>query len=166
MEPDQKKTAWLGRLKRSLVTLLAVVIAIVVVPGIQADSAATVIAAGVLLSLAHEFVRPALYLLTLPLMIVTLSLFRFVINTALLGVVAAMIPGLQIGGFWAAFGGALLISLITTVLNPTPREKFSFQSSARWADEQRRATPSPPANPGEARKATKDDTGEGPIIDV
>ena len=39
MEPEQKKTAWLGRLKRGLVTLLAVVIAIAVVPDIQADTA-------------------------------------------------------------------------------------------------------------------------------
>lgn len=164
MEPDQKRLAWLGQLKRCLVTLLAVVIAIAVVPGIRAETPAAVIAAGVLLSLAHEFIRPALYLLTLPLMIVTLSLFRFIINTALLGTVAAVVPGLQISGFWAAFGGALVISVITTVLNPTPlREKVKFQSSARWEKEE----PSEPtAQPGEARKATKEDQGSGPIIDV
>lgn len=163
MEPDKQKTAWLGRLKRCLVTLLAVVIAIAVVPGVEAESPAVVVAAGVLLSLAHEFIRPALYVLTLPLMIVTLSLFRFIINTALLGVVAAMIPGLQISGFWAAFFGALLISIITSVLNPTPREKFSFQSRAQWMDEEPRAET---AKPGATRKATKSDTGDGPIIDV
>lgn len=163
MDPEQKKTAWLGRLKRSLVTLLAMVIAIVVVPGIKADAAPTIVAAGVLLSLSHEFVRPKLYLLTLPLMIVTLSLFRFIINTALLGMVAAVIPGLEISGFWAAFLGALLISIITTVLNPPPREKFSFQSSTQWKDEEPRDEPPPT---GGARKATSEDKGEGPIIDV
>ena len=70
--------------------------------------AITLVIAAVLLGIVNAFVRPLLILLTLPFTIVTLGLFLLVVNAAMLGLVAWLLGGMQIAGFWAAFWGALI----------------------------------------------------------
>jgi putative membrane protein len=60
-------------------------------------------------------VRPFALLLSLPALVVTLGLFLLVINAAMLGLVALMLPGFKIAGFWSAVGAALIVSVISWV---------------------------------------------------
>lgn len=75
------------------------------------------IVAGVFLGLVNALVRPVLLLLTFPLTLLTLGLFIFVVNTACLGLAAYLVPGLTIDGFWSAFFGALIVSVVSWVLS-------------------------------------------------
>ena len=81
-----------------------------VVSGIRIDDPITIVLAGLLLGVVNAIVRPVAILLTLPLTILSLGLFLLVINTAMVGLVAAMLPGFHIfGGFWSAFGTAFVV---------------------------------------------------------
>ena len=69
--------------------------------------------AALLLGVVNAIVRPIVVLLTLPVTLVTLGLFLLVVNAAMLGLVAAFLPGFSIAGFWPAVWAALLISLVS-----------------------------------------------------
>ena len=83
-----------------------------VVPGMEIDGIATMLIAAFLLGIVNAVVRPVLFILTLPITIVTLGLFLLVINAAMLGLVAWLLPGFAIEGFWAALGGWLIVSVV------------------------------------------------------
>jgi len=68
-----------------------------------------------LLGLANSFVRPIAILLTLPITLVTLGLFLFVLNAAMFGLVAAMLDGFAVSGFWSALFGSVIVSITGTV---------------------------------------------------
>jgi putative membrane protein len=76
-----------------------------------------VLSAGAVLGLINVLIKPALLVLTLPINILSLGLFTLVINAACLGLVGLVIKGFQVGGFWPAIFGALLLSLISMFLN-------------------------------------------------
>ena len=107
----------MGFLIRVLVNALAIWLATEIVPGIEARSATTVLVAGLVLGLVNAIVRPFLLLLTLPLTLVTLGLFLFVLNALCLWLTSAVVPGFDVRGFWPAFGGALLVSALSWVVN-------------------------------------------------
>ena len=65
--------------------------------------------------MVNAIVRPFALLLSLPALLLTLGLFLLVVNAAMLGLVALMLPGFQIAGFWTAVGGALIVSLVSWV---------------------------------------------------
>jgi putative membrane protein len=106
-----------GLLIRFLVTGIAVLVASEVVPGISLDSLSAGIAAAVVLALLNALVRPVLYLLTLPFIIVTLGLFMVIVNALVLQLAAWLVKGFHVEGFWASVLGAILISVVSTVLN-------------------------------------------------
>lgn len=83
--------------------------------GLYVDRAATLVIAAILLGVVNAFVRPLVILLTLPFTLVTLGLFLLVINAAMLGLVAALLPGMQIDGFWTAFLAALIVSVVSGI---------------------------------------------------
>jgi putative membrane protein len=85
------------------------------VSGVTIDSASTLILAGILLGVVNAVVRPIAILLTLPMTILTLGLFLPVINAAMLGLVAWILPGMRLSGFWAAFWSAILVSVTSMV---------------------------------------------------
>ena len=85
-------------------TPLAIWLATEIVPGIEARSAPTVIVAALVLGLVNAIVRPVLLVLTLPLTLVTLGLFLFVLNALCLWLTSAIVPGFEVRGFWPAFG--------------------------------------------------------------
>jgi putative membrane protein len=68
--------------------------------------------AALLLGLVNAVVRPVAIILTLPLTILTLGLFLLVINAAMLSLVAWMLDGMTVGGFWSAFFGAIVVSIV------------------------------------------------------
>jgi putative membrane protein len=97
-----------------LVTAFALWVAARVVSGITLpESQLTLIFAAIVFGLVDALVRPVLVLLSLPITIVTLGLFLLVINALMLMLTAALVPGMQVNGFGAAFWGALVISIIS-----------------------------------------------------
>ena len=83
-----------------------------VVPGITISNFVTALIAAVVIALSNVFIKPVLIFLTLPINILTLGLFILVINALLFMFVAYLVPGVQVEGFWSAFLGALLLSII------------------------------------------------------
>src|ERR1700721_4727384 len=105
----------LGFLIRASIVALGLWLATVWVNGVSIDTPATLILAGILLGIVNSVVRPIAILLTLPMTILTLGLFLPVINAAMLALVAWILPGMRIAGFWAAFWSAILVSLTSMV---------------------------------------------------
>lgn len=85
------------------------------IQGLSIDTPMTLVVAAVLLGIVNAFIRPLLILLTLPFTVVTLGLFLLVVNAAMLSLVAALLPGMHVAGFWAAFWGALLVSIVSWI---------------------------------------------------
>ncbi len=106
-------------------TALAIGVAAQVLPGIQVDGVWPAIVAALLLGLANATLRPVLLLLTLPLTVVTLGLFALVVNGAMLALVASVVKGVHVAGFGSAVLGAIVISLVgsllTWLMRPRPR---------------------------------------------
>jgi putative membrane protein len=73
--------------------------------------------AAALLGLLNVFFRPVLIILTLPINILSLGLFTFIINALLLKMVSGVVSGFDVIGFWAAIFGSLIISIISGLLN-------------------------------------------------
>lgn len=99
------------------ITGLAVLVASQIIPGIEVKSLASGIVAVVILSFLNAIVRPILYLLSAPFIVVTFGLFMVLINAFLLVVVSWLVKGFVVAGFWSAVGGALLISLVSVIAN-------------------------------------------------
>jgi putative membrane protein len=99
------------------VNTLCLWLASILVPGISFRTVATLLVSGLLLGAVNSFVRPVLLFLTLPLSVVTLGLFVLVINALMLLLVAWLVPGFNITGFWNGFFGALFISVFSFLLN-------------------------------------------------
>ena len=96
---------------------LAVFLAVTIVPGIESASLGAGVAAVLVLTLLNTLIRPLLYLLALPLIVVSLGLFMVVINGLLLQLTAALVKGFTVAGFGASFWGALVISVVSGLLN-------------------------------------------------
>lgn len=88
-----------------------------IVPGIYVRDAGTLIAAAILLGVVNAIVRPIVILLTLPFTVITLGLFLFVVNAAMLELVAFFLRGFTIHGFLPAVLGAIVVSLVSWVVS-------------------------------------------------
>ena len=106
----------MGFLLRVLVNILALALTASVVPGISLDGMLPAIAAGVLLGVVNAVVRPVLLVLTLPITLVTLGLFLFVLNGLCLWLVAWVVTGFHVAGFWSAVFGAFCVSVVSWVV--------------------------------------------------
>jgi putative membrane protein len=96
---------------RLLISALSLAVAAYIVPGMHIDNLMTLLVAAFLLGLVNAVIRPVLVFLTLPISIVTLGLFLFVINGLMLLLVAALLPGFTIHGLVPAIIGWLIMSL-------------------------------------------------------
>lgn len=116
-----QEAAFAGGLQAVLVRLLisgiAVFLAVATVPGIEADSFGAGVAAVLVLAVLNLLLRPVLLILTLPLIVLSLGLFLVVLNAVLLELTAYVVKGFTVTGFWPAVGGAVVISVVTSVLN-------------------------------------------------
>src|SRR3989440_3814411 len=104
-------------LQRWVINTVAVMVAANVVPGIRYDTFVGLVVASLLLGVFNALLRPLLWLLSLPLVIVTLGLFTLVINALLLYLVGHVVKSFVVADFWAAFWGSLVISLVSMVLH-------------------------------------------------
>jgi putative membrane protein len=104
-------------LARLLLNGIAIIIATWLLPGLHVSGPVAALVAGAILGFVNAIVRPVLFFLTLPLTLLTLGLFIFVVNALCLGLTAALVPGFTIDGFWWAVIGALLVSVVSWILN-------------------------------------------------
>ena len=105
-------------LQRWAINTLAVLVAVYIVNGIHYGSWLDLLLASLVLGILNALLRPMLMFLSLPLLIFTLGLFMWVINALLLWLTGALLkPAFQVDGFWPAFWGALVISLVSLLLN-------------------------------------------------
>lgn len=107
-----------GLLRRWIVTFVAVVAVALVFPRLvsYSDLVGVAIFAAVL-ALLNAFIRPILMILTLPINIITLGLFVLVVNGFMFWLATLIYPGVAVGGFWEAMLAALLVSIISFVVN-------------------------------------------------
>ena len=104
-----------GFLIRAMLVALGLWLATAWVNGVSIDAPSTLIIAGILLGMVNSIVRPIAILLTLPMTIVTLGLFLLVINAGMVALVAWIVPGMHVAGFWAAFWTSVIVSLVSFV---------------------------------------------------
>ncbi|HVF17365.1 MAG TPA: phage holin family protein, partial [Steroidobacteraceae bacterium] len=102
-----------GIVLRIVVVALGLWLAAEVLPGLWFAGAGTLLAAALLLGVVNAIVRPIAILLTLPLTLITLGLFLLVVNAGMLGLVALMLGGFQVNGFWTAIGASLIVSAVS-----------------------------------------------------
>lgn len=100
-------------LARWLISALGLLAAAYLVPGIEISGFYIALIVAVVLGLVNAVIRPVLIILTLPINILTLGLFTFVINGLLFWFVASFIEGFSVTGFWAAFFGAVVVSIVS-----------------------------------------------------
>lgn len=136
-------------LQRWAIHTLAMLMATQIVTGIDYETVTGLLVASLLFGILHAFLRPLIFLLTLPLVVVTLGLFVLVINAGLLLLVGTLVKGFTVKGFWPAFWGALLISVLSVVLNTLTGTGDGRLRVRRTRDKKN-------ANRG----------GDGPVIDV
>ena len=86
-------------------------------PGVQVVSFASALIAAAVIGLFNMLLRPVLVVLTLPVTLVTLGLFLFVINALLFWAAAGMLDGFHVNGFWAALLGSVIYSALMLVVN-------------------------------------------------
>jgi len=105
----------IGILLRGVFAAVGLWIATFFVSGLAFDKPATLVTAGLVLGLVNALLRPVLVVLTLPVTLVTLGLFLLVINAAMVGLVAWVMPGMHVAGFWSALATALVVSVVTWI---------------------------------------------------
>ncbi|HTZ11022.1 MAG TPA: phage holin family protein [Candidatus Margulisiibacteriota bacterium] len=104
-------------LVRWAINSLAIFTVAHIVRGIEVSNTATVLVIALVIGIINAFVRPFILLITLPINILTLGLFTFFINGALFYLVSKIIKGFVITGFWPAFWGYILFSIISFLLS-------------------------------------------------
>jgi putative membrane protein len=107
----------MGFVLRVLVNAFAIYLVSEIVPGIIVSSVVAALGAALVLALINAVVRPLLVVLTLPITLLSLGLFLFVINAFCLWLTSELVQGFEVHGFWPAVVGALLISVVSFVLN-------------------------------------------------
>jgi putative membrane protein len=115
-----------GFLIRWVVNAVALWLTSVVIPGIVATSIGATFLAALVLGILNAFVRPVLILLTLPINLLTLGLFTFVINALLLKLAGSLVDGFAVHGFFSAFFGAILLSVISFFLSAFVSDEGRF----------------------------------------
>lgn len=102
---------------RWFVNAIALYIVSQIVPGIRLTGFGSALVAVIIMGLVNTLIKPILFLLTLPVTILTLGLFSLVINALMLMLVSVLVSGFKVDGFGAAFVGSIVLSLITMLLN-------------------------------------------------
>ncbi|RIX78153.1 phage holin family protein [Acidovorax cavernicola] len=105
--------------------------------GLKFDSTAALIVSALLLGLANAIVKPLLIFLTLPLTLLTFGLFLLVINALMILLVAALVKGFKVSGFWTALFASIFVSLLSIVIgsfvtSSDPAEQIQMPQSGNW----------------------------------
>ena len=102
---------------RWLTLTAAIIAASYMIDGIKVAGVFSAVFAAAALGILNAFIRPIALILTLPVNILSLGLFTFIINAVMLKLASGIIPGFDVHGFWASVWGAFLISIISWLLN-------------------------------------------------
>jgi len=120
---------------RLLFNTLGLLVIAEFVPGITIDDFYAALIAALVLGILNTIVRPVLFILTLPITILTLGLFTFVLNAALFLFAASFIEGFAVSSFWYALFGSLLMSFVSTLgsrfINGSPKPKGPTYTEVR-----------------------------------
>jgi putative membrane protein len=122
---------WLGN-------CVALAVAAALIPAIAYQNIGTLALAGVVLALVNFALRPLVMLLALPVLLLTLGLAVFLVNTLMLAVTSDVVTGLRTGGFWSTLAGAVVISVVNLALRPALRGRR--RAAARSRASRRRAS--------------------------
>jgi putative membrane protein len=117
-----------GLLLRWLILSVAIMVAAYLFPGIEVNGFGSALVAALVLGILNAFFRPILIILTLPINILTLGLFTFVINALLLMMTSGVIGGLVVAGFGSALLGSLIISVVSWLLSSFINDRGRIQS--------------------------------------
>ena len=112
-----------GLLVRWLLLTISIIVTSYLVDGIHVTSFFAAFFAAAVLGILNALFRPILIIITLPINILTLGLFTFVINALLLKMASGVVPGFYVEGFWSAVFGSLIISLVSWMLNSFVNER-------------------------------------------
>lgn len=106
---------------RWIVNGLALYVVASVVPGIHLGGFGAALLAVIIISLVNVLVKPLLFLLTLPITVLTLGLFTVILNASMFMLVGNLTPGFEIDGFLPALVGSILLSIVSTLLHSLVR---------------------------------------------
>ena len=107
----------LGLIVRWLLSALALFLTAKIVPGIHVTDVTALLIAVVVLGLLNAILRPIVNLFTGCLQILTLGLLTLIINAGFFALAANLVPGFEVRGFWAAFWGAIVMSILSFVFS-------------------------------------------------
>ena len=116
-----------GIFLRWLILTFSIIATSYLIDGIQVSGFISAFFAAAILGILNAFFRPILFILTLPVNILSLGLFTFVINALMLMMVSGVISGFKVYGFWSAVFGSLLISLVSWLLTSFINERGTVQ---------------------------------------
>ena len=130
-----------GIIVRWLTLTAAIVFTSYLLEGIRVSGFLSALLAAAILGILNAFFRPIALLLTLPINILSLGLFTFIINALMLKMASGVITGFEVVGFWSAIFGSLLISIISWLLSSFINDRgtvTSFDSEYRTKHQQNR----------------------------
>ena len=107
---------------RVVLNAFALYVADYLLDGVALTGVVPALVGGLVLGVVNAIIRPVLIVLTFPFTLVTLGLFIFVVNAICFGLAAALVPGFDVGGFWSALGGALIVSLVSWVVSALTKD--------------------------------------------
>lgn len=119
MLPAVRSTGYAGAMRLILkwvLSALALLMVTYLYGGVQISGFGSAMIAAAVLALLNVFVRPVLVILTLPVTLVTLGLFLFVVNALIFWMASGLLPGFHVDGFWAALFGSLLYSIFGVII--------------------------------------------------
>ena len=105
------------------ISALVILVSAYLLPGVHIDGLTTALVVAIVLGILNVVIKPILFILTLPVTILTLGLFTFVINAFLILLTTKLVPGFKVDGFWWALLYSVLISLISGFLRSYDKEE-------------------------------------------
>lgn len=106
-----------GMLAKLIITMAALFITAYILPGMAIYGLFAGFVAALILGIVNIIIKPIFIVLTLPLTLLTMGLFLFIVNGLMLWLAAAIVPGFFISGFWTAVFGSIILSIVTWFLN-------------------------------------------------
>ena len=100
-----------------LITSLSILLVGEIIPGIEVINFSNAVIAAIVLGIINITLKPVLFILTLPINILTLGLFSFLLNAFFFYFVSELVSGFSVDGFWAAIFGSVIVSLISSAFN-------------------------------------------------
>ena len=118
-----------GLLIRWIIQAFALGITALIVKGITIRGVSSLFIAALIIGILNAILRPIMLIMTLPLNIMTLGLFTFVINAIMLIIAGQVVPGFNVTGFWAGLVGAMILGLVSFFLNRFIGEKDRLEQN-------------------------------------